>query len=371
MVDMLLEAGADPLLVDPKCHTYIHIAAAFDLPRSIRAFTARGVDVNIKDDFEDTALHVAIGKFKHKSVEALVQLDSVDLGVRNKNGFPFLHLACLRGNARAAELIVERDKSSVNEWYHGKSTPLHIAANNDHDECIRVLALSGGAKLNLQDNAGACYAPLHLASIKANFKAVEAFLEMGADVHVQDRDGDTPLHLSIGGRQEDNIESEAGRQECQLRVAIACMLISNGAYVDVENRKGRNPLSYGVHPVREGVRRFVEHNPELVKRKGGGSSSYGGSLQSLSNPSSLLVAKGGGDLKEALKGMGLPCGLCGAPKADITLLPCQHKCVCSTCSVNVTLCPLCDEEVKDKQVTGPDEGALDPGALEEMLEQLK
>ena len=38
-------------------------------------------------------------------------------------------------------MIVERDKSQVNDWHRGKSTPLHLAANNDHDECIRVLVL--------------------------------------------------------------------------------------------------------------------------------------------------------------------------------------------------------------------------------------
>ena len=54
-------------------------------------------------------------------------------------------------------------------------------------------------------------------------------------------------------------QSEDGEQECQLRVAIACMLIGNGAYVDVENRKGRNPLLYGVPPVNEGVKRFIKH----------------------------------------------------------------------------------------------------------------
>jgi len=54
-------------------------------------------------------------------------------------------------------------------------------------------------------------------------------------------------------------QSEAGKQECQLRLAIACMLIRNGAYVDVENRKGRNPLLYGVPPVNEGVKRFIKH----------------------------------------------------------------------------------------------------------------
>ena len=73
-------------------------------------------------------------------------------------------------------------------------------------------------------------------------------------------------------------------------------------------------------------------------------------LESLSAHS--LQGRGRGHLKEALKGMGLPCGVCGAAKSDVTLHPCQHKCVCSSCSVKVTVCPLCDEEVKDKVVTG-------------------
>ena len=48
LVELLLEAGADPFAIDEHCHTYLHFAAAFDLPRSIRALAARGVDVNMK-----------------------------------------------------------------------------------------------------------------------------------------------------------------------------------------------------------------------------------------------------------------------------------------------------------------------------------
>ena len=54
----------------------------------------------IQDDFEDTALHVAIDKFSNDSVAALVQLPDTDLRVKNINHFPPLHLACYKGNAR-------------------------------------------------------------------------------------------------------------------------------------------------------------------------------------------------------------------------------------------------------------------------------
>ena len=102
---------------------------------------------------------------------------------------------------------------------------------------------------------------------------------------------------------------------------------------------------------------------ELVKRKGSGSLGVGGigygtGIKQTAPLESLFASmqgKGGGQLKEALKGMGLPCGLCGTSKSDVTLQPCQHKCVCSKCSVKVTICPLCDEEVKDRVVTGAGE----------------
>ena len=58
------------------------------------------IRILIQDDYEDTALHYAIENFKNDSVAALVELDSVDLRVKNKHDFPALHLACLKGNAR-------------------------------------------------------------------------------------------------------------------------------------------------------------------------------------------------------------------------------------------------------------------------------
>ncbi|XP_070208056.1 uncharacterized protein [Littorina saxatilis] len=359
LVVVLLEAGADAFAVDEQCRTYIHFSAAFGLPRAIRAFAAYGVDINIKDDSGNTALHIAVDKFKDDAVTALVQLDNIDLRVTNKRGFSALHHACIRGNSYALQCMLERDTSEVNQLHQGQSTPLHTAASNDHDECIRLLVLLGGAQVNMKDNVGASYTPLHHACIKARFKGAEALMEMGADLNAQDSKGDTPLLLTLGGQHERDIASEAGIQECQLRVAIACMLIRNGAYVDIENKKGRNPLSYGATSVKEEVRRFIKQNETLVKRKRGGMIGTEGNIQSLaiSQPfsASLLAGKGDGKLKEALKGVGLPCGLCGASKSDVTLQPCQHKCVCSTCSVKVIMCPLCDEQVKEKVITNSDD----------------
>ncbi|PVD35500.1 hypothetical protein C0Q70_02463 [Pomacea canaliculata] len=122
------------------------------------------------------------------------------------------------------------------------------------------------------------------------------------------------------------------------------MLISAGAFVDVENQDGRMPLSYGNIEVRKGVKMFIKNNQSAVKFKTGR-----GSVESLFSDFGEQD-----NLEETLRGVGLPCGLCGHPTSDVTLYPCQHKCVCSGCSVAVTCCPLCDEPVSEKIKTGSD-----------------
>ncbi|PVD35501.1 hypothetical protein C0Q70_02464 [Pomacea canaliculata] len=185
-------------------------------------------------------------------------------------------------------------------------------------------------------------------------KGVEQTVEpmqkcLGADVNVVDADGDTPLHLAVGGKIENYGQGDSADVEIMCRVQLSNMLISAGAFVDARNSQGRTPLSYGHTEVREGVKMFIKNNRSAVKLKTGrGSVDF-----------SPPVFGGQDNLEEKLKRVGLPCGLCGHPKSDVTLYPCQHKCVCSGCSVAVTCCPLCDEPVKEKINTGPDDEVYD------------
>lgn len=42
-----------------------------------------------------------------------------------------------------------------------------------------------------------------------------------------------------------------------MRVALACLLVSNGALVDAENLEGRGPLAAGDPAIRVGVESFI------------------------------------------------------------------------------------------------------------------
>lgn len=51
------------------------------------------------------------------------------------------------------------------------------------------------------------------------------------------------------------------------------------------------------------------------------------------------------EVQEALQGLEMPCGVCFLAQSSVTLQPCQHRCVCTACSQNLTQCPLCDMPV--------------------------
>ena len=46
IIVLLLENGANPLCLDEKLHTYVHLAAYHNLPRAIKALVAHGIDIN-------------------------------------------------------------------------------------------------------------------------------------------------------------------------------------------------------------------------------------------------------------------------------------------------------------------------------------
>ncbi|KAK7093227.1 hypothetical protein V1264_007017 [Littorina saxatilis] len=261
---MLLERGADPFGLDENRHTHMHSAAMRNLPRVVKALADRGIDVNAVDDFCDTALHLAISRHCYDVIEVLMAVPGLDLSIRNINEYPMLHHACCRGNARAVELILDKDKSQANVIAR-RYTPLHAAAHDDHDDCVRLMVLKGGADVNRGRHP-----PLMLACLRGMYRAAEALMELGADIQARDDHGQTPLHEAMGGRRIEDRFGPQSDQEIQVRVALACLLVSNGAYVDVEDSEGRTPLTYGDPVLREGVESFIRKNPELVRRQSGG-----------------------------------------------------------------------------------------------------
>lgn len=80
-----------------KCSA-LHVAVNKQHAACVRILLHHGCDVNLQDEYGDTALHDAIGKDDLDIVEALCLCDRLDVTLRNRRGFNILHHAALKGN---------------------------------------------------------------------------------------------------------------------------------------------------------------------------------------------------------------------------------------------------------------------------------
>ncbi|MCY3538150.1 MAG: ankyrin repeat domain-containing protein [Cyanobacteria bacterium MAG IRC4_bin_6] len=71
-------------------------------------------------------------------------------------------------------------------------TPLHVAADSETLEVIKVL-VDGGADLNARNEDG--LTPLHVATQERNPEVVKMLLDAGADPKARDSEGRIPVEL--------------------------------------------------------------------------------------------------------------------------------------------------------------------------------
>jgi ankyrin repeat protein len=134
-------------------------------------------------------------------VRAEVAKDAGYVSARHKIGWTPLHFAAFGGNARAAEVLLERG-AEVNALADNKfrNTPLQVAMLTAQIEVARVLLLRG-ADPRIKQEAG--FTALHEAVQAGSEELARALLEAGADPRAKADDGRTPLDLA----------QEAGRAE--------------------------------------------------------------------------------------------------------------------------------------------------------------
>ncbi|XP_070688916.1 cyclin-dependent kinase 4 inhibitor C isoform X2 [Pempheris klunzingeri] len=107
VVEVLLQAGADPNIRDPVCSlTVTHDAAREGFIDSVRALVDRGADTNLADEQGNLPLHLA-AREGHLEVTRLLIGRTANPQTPNGQGYTAGQLALLHGRTDTAKYIEE------------------------------------------------------------------------------------------------------------------------------------------------------------------------------------------------------------------------------------------------------------------------
>ena len=182
------------------------------------------------------------------------------------------------GNIEAVRqhLAAGADVNVNDQRGYGGSTPLHVAAQEGHNQVIELL-IDNGANVNAKRSDGATpldwaedepkiadllrehggkHGSIHTAAAGGDTEAVKEFLAAGTDVNAKNQLGRTPLHAAA----------------YRGHTVVVELLVANDADVNALSVNGKTPLDWA-ETVYEGVqpeyKAAYEETVDLLRKHGG------------------------------------------------------------------------------------------------------
>ncbi|KAH0489651.1 hypothetical protein TgHK011_010069 [Trichoderma gracile] len=225
-------AGEELGKIDSFGWSPLHYAANWQLDHVRIDIWESGDVVSLPDLMGRTPLHHACLKGNEKAVNLLLDRDAL-IEVAGHDGTTPIHCAVLSGNLNILKKLVEEVRSkrlkhtreSIPHVDRNKRHPIHWAAAQG---CIEVVRLLRDDIVRTDRYGWAC---IHLAVIYKHRPLLEYIIkELSGDVNLRDNQSRTPLHLAV---------------EFQSWKAFD-VLIRAGADVKVKDRVGLTPLHKAV-----------------------------------------------------------------------------------------------------------------------------
>ncbi|KIH46472.1 ankyrin repeat protein [Ancylostoma duodenale] len=241
--------GRTPVMVLVRNTTKSEEQIIEDLTR----LRSAGADLNLWDDYDDTALHVTVSSGRLPVVRKLLQLGASPV-IRDHKNSTCLHLAARMCSLDMVKILleVEEMKMEVDAVDDDNRTALMLVAMHDRvDAKIAEALCAAGAKVNYDGdntlNTWTGRTALHFAAKYDNAQMVAFLLEKNANKDCQDHECCTPLHLAASEGHEGPVKE----------------LIKAGASVMLRNDKSQTPYDTALVNNQAGVAALLASGDNL------------------------------------------------------------------------------------------------------------
>ena len=197
---------------DDQGQTALHIAARGDWTvKEMRLLLAHeDIQVNIKDNQGQTALHIAARRdWTKEELRLLLAHEDIQVNIKDNEGSTALHVAVLYRAFEAVQLLLTRDDLEVNATDDNGESALFGAVRDTYDTpnlgMAELLLARGDVNLKIRNKYGET--PLYYAVRHGKLYAVQLFLTR-EDLEIGTKDGEGEILVSLAEDERDKAESK-------------------------------------------------------------------------------------------------------------------------------------------------------------------
>ncbi|KAK2053342.1 ankyrin, partial [Colletotrichum caudatum] len=150
----------------------------------------RAANINLQNEFGETALHLAVRSGEVEMVHLLLR-HGANTSIQNERGDAAIHVALGELGCPTVQLLLKYD-ADLHLRNHAGDMAVHIASRVENDSILESLVQQGG-DVHAKDKRG--MRPIHHRTAKR--LGVRTLVRLGADVRAQIFDGKTALHMFI------------------------------------------------------------------------------------------------------------------------------------------------------------------------------
>lgn len=239
--------------------TPLHIAVILNDEAIARYLIDQGSSTKAKDISGSTPLHEAVRYGRLKIARDLLDAGA-DVNARDSMGkTPLLIITPATNREQIYELLLSRGADANSTDSFGDNA-LHIATLTEVSVPILETLVANGADINERNKKG--LTPLAQAVQRRTAEHIEFFASLGADIHAEDIDSNTPLIRALDAglditKQLINQENSSSRDSMgntPLHITVARQvsldqiqfLLDGGSDANARNRNGHSPLYLAV-----------------------------------------------------------------------------------------------------------------------------